>query len=206
VRRVTESAEEIALPDAFFSHLLPHVEDAGELKAALYVLRALSRKPGVPRFVTYGELSKDETVPHEMLRRALELALEYGVLLRTTIEGEELYFLNAEPDREAMARMESGELDAGKKNIFTLYEQNIGVLTPMIAEELKDAEASYPARWIEDAFREAVSLNKRSWRYIARILERWSQEGRDYGAPGRGSQKIDPDKYIKGKYGHLVRR
>jgi len=57
-----------------------------------------------------------------------------------------------------------------RPNIFILYEQNIGLLTPPIADELRQAEQTYPAGWIEEAFREAVSLNKRSWRYIRAIL------------------------------------
>jgi DnaD/phage-associated family protein len=94
-----------------------------------------------------------------------------------------------------------------RADIFALYEQNIGLLTPMIAEELKEAEKTYPTAWIESAFKEAVSSNKRSWKYIARILERWLAEGKDDGKPGGHPKKgIDPDKYIKGKYGHLVRR
>jgi len=36
--------------------------------------------------------------------------------------------------------------------------------TYMIAEELKEAEKLYPARWIEEALKEAVMLNKRSWK------------------------------------------
>ena len=91
-------------------------------------------------------------------------------------------------------------------NIFTLYEQNVGIITPLIAEELKEAERVYPPGWIEEAFREAVDLNKRSWRYIARILERWASEGKDSGEHKRNIKKDDPDKYIKGKYGHLVQR
>jgi len=90
-------------------------------------------------------------------------------------------------------------------NIFVLYEQNIGMLTPMIAEELREAEEQYPGEWIEDAIREAVNLNKRSWRYIVRILERWTTDGRDENAQ-RGTGKTDPDKFIKGKYGHMVQR
>ena len=70
-----------------------------------------------------------------------------------------------------------------------LYEQNIGMLTPMIADELRDAERHYPAEWIADAFREAVELNKRSWRYVVRILERWRVEGRkDSGRERRQGQ------------------
>jgi DNA replication protein len=63
-------------------------------------------------------------------------------------------------------------------NIFVLYEQNIGLLSPMIAEELKDAAEHYPAEWIEAAFREAVLHNKRKWTYIRAILRRWETEGR----------------------------
>jgi DnaD/phage-associated family protein len=92
-------------------------------------------------------------------------------------------------------------------DIFSLYEQNIGMLTPMIAEALQEAEKLYPAEWIESAFKEAVALNKRSWKYIARILERWAIEGKDDGKSRRDSKKEDDrDKYIRGKYGHMVKR
>ena len=74
-------------------------------------------------------------------------------------------------------------------NIFSLYEANIGMLTPMIADDLREAESLYPASWIEDAFREAVEQNKRSWRYVERILERWSQEGKGNGQPRRYLKK-----------------
>src|SRR5690348_6777256 len=50
-------------------------------------------------------------------------------------------------------------VEVERPNIFVLYEQNIGLLTPLIAEELKDASSQYPMEWIEAAFREAVSHN-----------------------------------------------
>ena len=62
------------------------------------------------------------------------------------------------------------------------------MLNPMITEELKDAEKQYPSEWIEEAFREAVKSNKRSWRYVAAILERWEREGKDDGRSGRDSK------------------
>jgi len=76
----------------------------------------------------------------------------------------------------------------------------------MIAEELREAEKLYPVTWIRDAIKEAVSLNKRNWRYVAAILERWSAEGKGDGTYRRDFKKTSPDKYIKGKYGHMVRR
>ncbi|MEE8442810.1 MAG: DnaD domain protein [Dehalococcoidia bacterium] len=57
---------------------------------------------------------------------------------------------------------------------------------------------------MQEAFREAVGHNRRSWRYIARILERWSTEGKDDGEPGRHSQAVDRKEYLR-RYGHLAR-
>ncbi len=65
-----------------------------------------------------------------------------------------------------------------RPNIFTLYEQNIGLLSPIIADQLKDAADQYPAEWIEEAFRGAVEQNKRKWSYVRAILRRWETEGR----------------------------
>jgi DnaD/phage-associated family protein len=69
-------------------------------------------------------------------------------------------------------------VEVERPNIFVLYEQNIGLLSPLIAEELKDASDHFPKEWIEDAFREAVDHNKRKWSYIRAILRRWETEGR----------------------------
>jgi len=189
------------LPDSFFTQAVPKIQDLAELKTVLYVSYLILRKQERPYFVTYKELLSHEliaTVGEETLRQALNSAVEHGALLHSilNINGvlEDAYSLTADSRQPPAV------------NIFALYEQNIGIITPMIAEELKEAEKLYPPQWIEEAFKEAVTLNKRSWRYIARILERWASEGKDSGEHRRNIKKIDPDKYIKGRYGHLVQR
>ena len=87
-----------------------------------------------------------------------------------------------------------------KPNIFALYEENIGIIGPMMAEALKEAETTYPAAWIEEAFREAVTRNKRNWRYIEAILTAWDKEGRDHGEPGGRPKKVDAREWIR-RYG-----
>ena len=62
--------------------------------------------------------------------------------------------------------------------MFRLYEENIGPLTPLIADMLKDAEELYQAPWIADAIELAVKNNKRNWKYCEAILKRWKEEGR----------------------------
>jgi DNA replication protein len=221
------------LPNLFFSQLIPQIDDLAELKVTLHLFWILYGKRGYPKFVTYGELLADRMLMKSMgdgetLRHGLEMAVSRGTIIRLNLERDgrpvELYFLNTEGDRKGCARIERGEIDIAVlpdkepsldspqlpetgeiSNIFTLYEENVGMITPMIADELKDAEQLYPASWIEDAFREAVSRNKRHWKYIEAILKRWDSEGREHGAPGRDS-KEDRDKYIRGRYGHLVKR
>ena len=223
-----------AVPDFFFSTLLPQISDISELKTTLHVLGALYHKRGYPRFTTYRELlgnkslmsslKEDAQPPDEVLRHALEMATQRGTILHIVLDRdgtpEDIYLLNTESDRQVMAKIQNGEITlSGLKakepipietgeppDIFTLYEQNIGMLTPLIADELRDAEKLYPETWIRDAIKEAVSLNKRNWRYITKILEHWSTEGKSNGTYRRDFKKTDPDKYIKQKYGHMVRR
>ncbi len=69
-------------------------------------------------------------------------------------------------------------LEVERPNIFTLYEQNVGLVLPLVAEELREAEERYPREWVEEAFRQAVQQNKRKWSYIRAILRRWETEGK----------------------------
>ena len=223
----------IPLPELLLTRLLPEINSLGELRLILHIFHLLSQKSTSPKFVSYEELSADRSFlegiegegnTDEVLCKALESAIDRGVLLHLTLDNEggreDLYFINTEPNKRAVAKLKKGEISLDeslphvessirqeKPNIFDLYEKNIGILSPMISEELREAEKLYPVSWIEEAFREAVNLNKRNWRYIARILERWYSEGKDSGEFRRHSKKEeDPDRYIKGRYGHVVRR
>ena len=207
-----------SLPNVFFTRLMPKIQDIAELKATLCVLYLLNRRREYPRFVTLAELLSHSdltgVIEEEALCHALSLAVDQGIISRATLDidgkPEEAYFLSTESGSEAMDNIRGGRVPTSKVvpqgNIFALYEQNVGMITPMIAEELKEAEKLYPEQWIRQAFREAVMMNKRSWRYIARILERWASEGKASGEYRRSTKESDPDKYIKGKYGHLVKR
>lgn len=206
-----ETAEDaISLPVSFFTATMPKIRDMTELKAVLYAAYIVLGKHsdarpdavGVTRKELKAEIRRlSPESADEALERALASAVEHGTLMckALDVDGvlEEVYFLG--PSLCVGHR----RTDA---NIFTLYEQNIGIITPMIAEELKEAERIYPPTWVEEAFKEAVKLNKRSWKYIARILERWASEGKDSGEHKGNAQEGSRDKYIRGKYGHLVKR
>ena len=86
-------------------------------------------------------------------------------------------------------------LSLNSLNIFSLYEQNIGILTPLISEKLKDAEEDYPAEWIPEAFKEALNNNARNWGYIKAILDRWKVDG--FRADKRSKGSNSPKQYAE---------
>lgn len=89
-------------------------------------------------------------------------------------------------------------------DIFRLYEENLGVIGPLMAERLMEAEATYPAVWIEDAIRAAVEQNVRRWAYVSAILERWARDGRD-DETDRSSGTEGRERSDQGPYADVVR-
>ena len=138
----------------------------------------------------------------------LDLAVGRGVLLRfRTIEDqhERVWYTIATPEaKSAIDRMLQGEslpprslwegdsaprIEPERPTVFRLYEQNIGLLSPIIADQLVRAMERYPREWIEDAIGEAVAYNRRNWRYIQRILQNWATTGRSEDRPGSDERR-----------------
>ena len=218
------------LPNLFFSKLLPAIDDLAELKVTLHIFWLLHQKKGYPRYVSRRELEADGVLlgglkgtgqePEDRLGQALERAVARGILLRVTArwgeKQDDWYFMNTDVGRRTVDKIRHGELElkavilpsevrleVERPNIFVLYEQNIGLLTPLIAEELREAEKTYPADWIEESFRIAVEHNARRWRYVRSVLERWAAAGKDSEKTRRGSEE-DRHRYIKGKYADYI--
>jgi DnaD/phage-associated family protein len=93
-----------------------------------------------------------------------------------TINIKKLGFYSIESD-DSNEQSES----SSSSSLFSVYENNIGPITTMVADALKDAEKTYPVQWISDAIRLSVENNKRSWRYCETILKRWKANGKDDG-------------------------
>jgi len=220
------------VPNLFFSDLLPAIDNLAELKVTLYAFWALGQREGEVRYLRLPDFMNDPVLLKAMggpniqsgvdaLLDGIERAVARGTFLQVSIDGAdgrlELYFLNTERGRAAVEGISRGEwrpspddeqpitLLVERPNIFVLYEQNIGALTPMIAEELREAERTYPPQWIEEAIKLAVTNNVRRWRYIAAILERWRQEGRQDAHGQRDSQR-NLQRQIPSEYDDIVKR
>lgn len=217
----------VGLPPELFSEVIPVVTLPSELKVTLHFFYRLSRQRGTPRRMSWDELVNDRLLrrglraisklrpPDELLSEGLEAAVRRTTLLHVvTPDGGRVanwYLANTPANRlwtthvDAAALAAVSEAAPERPTLLTLYEQNIGLITPLLIDELREAEEHYPTHWIEDAMREAVRANARSWRYIRKVLERWAAHGRQ-DAPNRAERPIDVEKYTNGQFGELFRR
>lgn len=199
-----------AIPNAFFAGALPAMRAPGDLLAFLWTARLVQDQRGEARFVTAAQVWAAPGAADSFerladgrasLERGLAACAELGVLLALHLDGggerETVYFVNNPASRRAVARARAGELELRPDalvrepprqrapDIFLLYEEHIGTITPMVGERLLAAAERFPAHLIEAAFREAAERNARNWRYVERILERWAEEGHAHEAPGQ---------------------
>jgi DnaD/phage-associated family protein len=136
-----------------------------------------------------------ERLPTEYLR-AIDMVLRVVDDLPANEPPEPLpppndYLLDLPPAQAAPAAPE-------RPVIYQLYESEIGPITAMTADYLRDAEKSYPEAWITDAFALAVKNNARKWSYIAAILDGWQRNGRDW-TPQTGQSKRTKNHLPAGK-------
>jgi DNA replication protein len=192
------NSEVTPIPNAFFSHVLPALADPDEVRVVLHAFFAIHCKRVFPRFVAREELIAAEPLcaalgrdAEARIARAVQSAIEKDVLIRVDAAGRELFFINDEQGRRSAARVRAGELAIAPPAepldepltpeepgaLTELYETNFGPLTPLIAEQIADAQQRFPAAWLPRAMKLAVTANVRRWNYVLAILERWQNEG-----------------------------
>jgi DnaD/phage-associated family protein len=219
----------IGLPPEFFTQVLPAIVVPSELKVTLHIFYRLSKQRGSPRRINWDELTSDHMLiqslrglsrlrpPHELLEEGLDAALQRTTLLHLALPGDgrltNWYLVNTAANRAWVETMDEAQVSLLPNDpapeqrlpLLALYEQNIGLVTPLLVDELREAEAQYPYEWLEEAIREAVRANARSWRYVRKVLERWATNGRA-NAPHQPERPIDIERYVNGPYRHLYRR
>jgi len=170
------------LPDTFFRDLLSQIEDADELRVTLYALWRIGNMEGRVHMLREADFAPVVADP----ALALQKAAARATLIEVRKGSAGYYFLNSPRGRAAAEAFAKGQKDAAvppsgtsveRPNIFKLYEENIGPLTPLIADTLKDAEETYSEAWVVEALEIAVKSNKRNWKYVEAILRRWKEEG-----------------------------
>jgi DNA replication protein len=198
----------LPVPSPFLSSLLADIDDVAELKCTLRFLWHASQVSGSPKWVDEASLLGDAILAsaigsQDAIRQALGAAIDRGTL----VEANGCYLLRT-PENASIAEAAAADAApaptptlapepvlAQQANIYALYEANIGLLTPMVADQLRDAEETYPVEWIEAAIREATERNVRNWRYISTILERWLSDGPNTDTDQRTSKRGEPGRH-----------
>ena len=179
----TDSETFTSLPDKFFQQLLKEIDDAAELKVTLYFLWRVEHMDSPVRALSKMDFNvKELGLSADEIKQGLEKAVKRGSLLKVQRDAANYFLVNSPRGRAAVEAIENGKwnpklgssaLPLERPNVFKVYEENIGPLTPLIADALKDAEELYQADWITDAIELAVTNNKRNWKYCEAILKRW---------------------------------
>ncbi len=194
----------IAIPRLFIEELMQDIDDVNEFKVILTIFRYFQFQDGSVKFIRLNDLYQDANLLNglvgdpadktSLIAHEVRKLAERGILILGAFQDHEdeetPIFLNTPLGQASAQALSKGHWKINPPNqpaihpppilpnIFKLYEQHIGPLTPMIVETLEDAEQTYPLNWIEEAVRLAVENNKRSWRYVEAILRRWKEEGK----------------------------
>jgi len=221
----------LPIPPGFFSQYLAEIDNLAELKVVLFCFWALPQKDGDFRYLRESDFRNHEAFlrglavidpdadPNAILEEALVRAVDRKALLRVAVTldsgTETLYFVNTVRGQTAIEQIKAGQYTPGddtnpieilpqRPTIYKLYESNIGALTPMIADELKDMESEFPAEWLEEVVKIAVESNKRNLRYMRAILERWRRDGKEDLKRDDKKSETDWEQYVTGKYADYI--
>ena len=206
----TDSESFTQFPDTLFQKLLAEIDDAAELKVTLFFLWRVQHMEGPFRALCQTDFEEKALgLVADEVALGLESAVRRGSILKAENEADVFYFLNSPRGRAAAkafaqgnwresARIMSAQV-VERPNVFKLYEENIGPLTPMIADKLKDAEETYSEEWVAEALEIAVKNNVRNWKYVEAILKRWREQGK-YEGKDRQDVGKSSERYTKSEF------
>lgn len=207
----TSSETFTQIPDSFL-RLINEIDDVAELKVTLYAIYRIEHIEGNFRGLSESDFSEEGLgLNVEQIQFGLNKSLERKTMLKSENEAGVFYFLNSPRGRLSAEAFAKGQIKSAqsyqpnKSNVFKLYEENIGALTPLIADMLRDAEKNYSSEWFEEAFEIAVSRNVRNWKYVHAILNRWKENGKDERRDSQDSVK-DAKRYTEGEFSEFFKR
>lgn len=209
-RGFSDSETFTQLPDAFFQKLLSEIENAAELKVTLFFLWRVQHMEGPLRALHLSDFAGDALgLEADEVIAGLENAVQRGSILQAENDAEVVYFLNSPRGRAAAEAFANGDWDESsldtsvpvveRPNVFKLYEENFGSLTPMLADALKDAEETYSDEWVAEAMEVALKNNVRNWKYVEAILKRWREKGKYEGRDRQDAEK-GSERYTKSEF------
>lgn len=80
---------------------------------------------------------------------------------------------------------------------FQLYQQQIGIINPRLAELVREDIEDIPLEWIPLAFDRAAAANANKWAYVKGTLQNWKAQGgpQDRKNESANAPPVDPSLY-----------
>ena len=198
----------IPVPAQLFTEILPRLHNESQLRATLYTWYAIASRGSGQRYAYLSQLLTDPVLlswfthlgGKNGILHGLDLSCREGIFLQLQIDEDDKILapndesgarlisnLKADMKSELVAhrnqsRGSNPRTDYEKAAVSTViekYENEIGILTPVIADMIAIAEQAYPTTWILEALDIAAQSNARSWKYVTAILARWKNEGKN---------------------------
>jgi len=105
-----------------------------------------------------------------------------------------------EKEKESKGKDNAREDDA--EEVLNLYQNEVGIVSPTVAELLLDAIKVNSSEWVKAAIHEAVKHNARNWSYVDAILKSWRNNGfktkpKSGSSPSRASPPMSDEEKAK---------
>ena len=186
------------VPNTVLGRVLSSINDADEIKLILRAVWLLEHQRGYPRYITIDDLRRDRvlsvTLPDQSdFDRILKSAIKHGVFVEVSINNNARLMFNtasaqrASVDNSATPEVSNNDSDVNgwdtpaastrHADAFQAYEENIGILSPMIRQNILSALEDFTDEDITHAIRIAIENESRSWAFVAGVLRRWTRDG-----------------------------
>jgi DnaD/phage-associated family protein len=84
---------------------------------------------------------------------------------------------NRDTEERRQEEIKREDKDKTAADVFTFYEENIGAMTPVLADAIGDAVDEYSAVWVIYAIEQAVKNEARKWAYCQGVLRNLKRDG-----------------------------
>lgn len=145
----------------------------------------------VQRVTEWRKKKREKEERYEMLQGVTESYTDTDTDTDTDTESD--------TEKEKELNDNNGGMDYEFGALCSIYEKNIGVLTPRIAETIENDLKEFGLQMCMDAVTEALRNNVRKWSYVQGVLKNWKINGRK-DPPDNGSGP----KTIKVDFGGIV--
>ncbi len=116
------------------------------------------------------QVTNNQPTDNQQITRTKELKNDRNIEYIDNSSGSSIYNINNIYSESAAATAEI-------ESVFKTYQENIGVLTPIIVQTLSERITAQGAALVSLAVVEAVECNARNIRYIEKILIAWEDSG-----------------------------